>query len=144
MLSRTLCHPSGQPYCQTRFNAADGWLETTWQGFVTEVDGERGALAALEVLALSHVPLLLNDNSQIQGPWFDSLDWLRRVWAPQAQHLGLRYLAHVVQPHTEADLSAYLTHNLFEGLFELQFFTHADEARDWLRACQQAVSRMAA
>jgi hypothetical protein len=41
--------------------------------------------------------MLLNDNSQLTGPWFESTDWLAHVWLPQAEHLGLRYVAHVVQ-----------------------------------------------
>jgi hypothetical protein len=62
---------------------------------------------------------LLNDNSQIKGPWFDSVDWLQRVWAPQAASLGLRYVAHVAQPHTEADLGSVLVSEPFSNHFEV-------------------------
>jgi len=86
------------------------------------------------------VHYLLNDNSQVLGPWFDSVDWLHRIWAPQAERLGLQYVAHVLQPHTEDDLGLLLRQNPFAGKFELQFFTNLEDAACWLRDCQQAVS----
>ena len=64
-------------------------------------------------------------------------DWLQRIWAPQAERLGLRYVAHVLQPHTEDDLGLLLRHNPFAGKFELQFFTTLADATSWLRDCQQ-------
>ena len=60
----------GQAYCTTEYISAGGWLRTTWQGFVSAA-AARGALRAL-----GQVPYLLNDNSQLQGPCFDSVSWL--------------------------------------------------------------------
>lgn len=137
ILPRIVRHSDGQAFCTTDYVAAEGWLRTTWQGHVTPADAEQGAAAALEPLRIGAVPYLLNDNSQIKGPWFDSLEWLQRVWGPQATKLGLRFVAHVMQPHTEADLDAVLSHNPFAGLFELQLFATVGEAASWLHECQQ-------
>jgi hypothetical protein len=120
---RIVRHANGQAFCITEYVAAEGWLRTTWKGYVTPPDAEQGATAALEPLHASGISYLLNDNSQLKGPWFDSTDWLLRVWAPQATQLGLRFVAHVVQPHTESDLDTVLSHNPFAGLFELQIFS---------------------
>lgn len=62
---------------------------------------------------------LLNDNSRIQGPWFDSMNWLQRA-----------------RPHTKDDLGSILWHNPFDNLFEVQVFLSVDEASDWLRDCR--------
>lgn len=128
---------NGHPYCTTEFVAAEGWLRTTWQGFVSATDAQRGAEGALEALSQQSVPYLLNDNSQIQGPWFDSAAWLEQVWAPQAERMGLRYVAHVAQPHTESDLSNVLAHNPFADRFEVQLFSTVEMAQDWLRDCKR-------
>ncbi len=128
-------HANGQPYCLTEYVQPEGWLQTTWWGFVSPTDAEQGALVALEPLRLRPIAGLLNDNSQIQGPWFDSIAWLQRVWAPQAARLGLRYIAHVAQPHTEADLGGVLSRNLFGSQIDLQVFTTIEDAASWLRDC---------
>jgi hypothetical protein len=137
VLPRIVRRPNGQAFCTTEYIASERWLRTTWQGFVSPSDAEQGARAALEPLNLTAVHYLLNDNSQLQGPWFDSLEWLQRVWAPQAAALGLRYVAHVLQPHTEADLGTVLATNPFAGQFELQLFSTAEEATSWLRDCRR-------
>jgi len=123
--------------CITEYVPAERWLRTSWQGFVSPADAEQGAQAALETLQSGPIPCLLNDNSQIKGPWFDSVSWLRRVWAPQAARLGLRYVAHVAQPHTEADLGSVLLRNPFHNLFEVQVFITVEDATAWLRDCQR-------
>jgi hypothetical protein len=137
VLPRIVRRANGQAFCTTEYNAAERWLRTTWQGFVSPADAEQGAQAALEPLDISGVHYLLNDNSQLQGPWFDSVDWLQRVWAPQATQLGIRYIAHVLQPHTEADLNGVLNQDPFAGQFELQLFSTVEEATAWLRDCRR-------
>lgn len=126
----------GHTYCTTEYLSADGWLRTTWQGFVSAAEAQHGAQGALEALGQMTVPYLLNDNTQLQGPWFDSVNWLEHVWAPQAKRLGLRYVAHVPQPHTEHDLSNLLIHKPFLDSFELQLFATVEAAEAWLRDCK--------
>lgn len=140
---RIVRNSDGRPFCVTEYIAAEGWLRATWKGHVTVADAEQGALAALEPLRIGTVLYLLNDNSQIKGPWFNSLDWLKRVWAPQAAQLGLRFVAHVMQPHTEADLEEVLTHNPFAEFFELQLFSTVGQAAAWLHDCQHRDGRPA-
>jgi hypothetical protein len=138
MLDQHVTHADGWEYCHVQYSEADHWLLATWKGVVTTQDGQYGATEMLRRPDLpQQVPYLLNDNSQVQGPWFDSVDWLQRIWAPQAERLGLRYVAHVLQPHTEDDLGLLLRHNPFAGKFELQFFTNLADAANWLRECQR-------
>ena len=137
MLIYRFTRADGREYCRAEYNEATHWLHATWKGVVTTPDGQHGAAAMLQQLQLSQVPYLLNDNSQVVGPWFDSVDWLQRIWAPQAERLGLRYVAHVLQPHTEDDLGLLLQYNPFAGKFELQFFTSLADATTWLRDCQR-------
>lgn len=137
VLPRIVRRANGQAFCTTDYIAAERWLRTTWQGFVSPTDAEQGAQAAVEPLDISEVPYLLNDNSQLQGPWFDSVEWLQRVWAPQAARLGIRYVAHVLQPHTEATLNGVLSRDPFAGQFEFQLFSNVEEATAWLRDCRR-------
>ncbi|UOQ51381.1 hypothetical protein [Hymenobacter cellulosivorans] len=82
--------------------------------------------------------MLLNDNSGVTGPWFDSIDWLEHVWAPQVAALGLRYVAHVLP--TNDFPSVLPPANTFAGQFELQIFSTVAEAEQWLRSCRHGRS----
>ena len=140
MLDQHLTRPDGREYCRATYHEATHCLHATWKGVVTTQDGQRGATELLRLLPQPEVPYLLNDNSQVLGPWFDSIDWLQRIWVPQAGRLGLHYVAHVLQPHIEDGLGLLLRQNPFAGKFELQFFTSVEDADCWLRECQQSVS----
>ena len=131
-----LTHSNGQEFCTTDYEEANNWVRTTWKGYVTAQDGEGGARETLDLLGISHAPFLLNDNSQIEGPWFDSVEWLERVWGPQAKRLGLKAVAHVMQADPNTRLDAATLDNPFADLFELQLFTSVSEAEIWLREFQ--------
>lgn len=120
--------------CRLTYDEAQHWLRATWRGFVDPLEAKRGAEAYLNYAAQRTSPYLLNDNSQLRGPWFDSLDWLGDVWVPQAQALGLRYVAHVVQADRPADI---LSSRLLAAVpFDLQIFQQVGDAEHWLRQCQ--------
>ena len=133
----TLPDPTDGSSCTLSFDEQNQWLCATWRGFVDSGEATRGAENYLRQLQTHPCPYLLNDNSQIQGPWFDSLEWLQRTWAPEARQLGLRYVAHVT-PHLRDELASVKLYQPFAGQFEIQLFESIPGAEDWLRACQKA------
>jgi hypothetical protein len=124
--------------CTLTYDEAAGWLRATWTGYVDEEEAMRGAEAFLAHAQAVPCPYLLNDNTQLRGPWFDSLDWLARVWVPQAAARGLRYVAHVVQADRHHDV---IPERLPAGApFELQVFEDLGQAQHWLRLCRAATT----
>lgn len=122
--------------CDLTFEKPQRWLRATWVGVITTEDALRGGQNYLQHVGPFHCLYLLNDNTALRGPWFDSLDWLEQVWCPQAQRMGLRYVAHVVQADTNTDiLSRQHLPELLPDL-ELQIFENVADAEDWLRSCQ--------
>jgi len=122
--------------CTLTFDEAAGWLRATWRGFVDTEEALRGATNYLDFLAHLRCPYLLNDNAGLQGPWFDSVEWLNQVWVPKAVQMGLRYVAHVVQADTLFDSVSANFRGPQVGGLELQIFQHVAEAEAWLRQCQ--------
>lgn len=123
--------PRDHSSCALSYDEHEGWIQATWRGYVDPAEAMRGAQDYLRRAAQVPCSLLLNDNSQLSGPWFESLDWLGDVWVPQAGRLGLRYVAHVVQANRYHDV---LTTQLPTPLpFELQIFQDVTDARSWLR-----------
>jgi hypothetical protein len=123
--------------CILTFDEANGWLRATWRGFVDMSEALRGADNYLRHLEGMRCPYLLNDNVALHGPWFDSIEWLERVWLPQARSLGLRYVAHVVQADSLSDIITINFRGPQVAGLELQIFQQVPEAEAWLRNCQQ-------
>lgn len=144
MLLNSLLFPTGGQ-CTLTYEKADGWLRATWAGYINPEQAMRGARNYLDQVGPFHCLYLLNDNVELKGPWFDSTRWLETAWLPQAQRLGLRYVAHVVQADTRHDimLLKYPRNHVVDSL-ELQLFHDVAEAEDWLRRCQQPTRQPAA
>lgn len=135
MLLNVETDPRDHSSCALSYNEAEGWIEATWRGYVDAAEAMRGAEAYLRYAAPQPCSFLFNNNRELRGPWFDSLDWLLHVWVPQADRLGLRYVAHLVQADQHSDL---FTDSSPQPLpFELQLFKDIDDARAWLRAMRQ-------
>ncbi|WP_019946345.1 hypothetical protein [Hymenobacter aerophilus] len=124
--------------CTVHYDELVGWLRAVWLGYVDVNQAYLGAGRLLEIEQKLHCPYLLNDNSGVRGPWFDSMEWLSRVWMPRAAALGLRYVAHVAQPGELGGESAAVHHApLPEGL-EVQVFDTTADAEQWLADMQAA------
>lgn len=139
MYQRVLSTPTSPDFCQLTYDESRHWLRATWTGYVSPEYALNGASAGLEMLQQIHCPYLLNDNSRLQGPWFDSLEWLATEWGPAAANAGLRYVAHVAQPNAlvNAWLDPSSQHLLRQ--FEIQVFESEAEAVEWLSSCQRQV-----
>lgn len=136
MLLNTNADLRDHSFCALSYNETEGWLEANWRGYVDQAEAKRGAQAYLDYAATLPSTFLLNDNSKLQGPWFESLEWLADTWVPQAAQLGLRYVAHVVQADQHHDV---LTDRLHGSMpFELQIFQDLADARHWLQMVRQA------
>ncbi|MVN78905.1 hypothetical protein GO988_21460 [Hymenobacter sp. HMF4947] len=131
MLLNINTDPRDHSTCALSYEEENHWLRATWRGYVDPVEAMRGAEAYLLHAARTPCSLLLNDNSQLRGPWFDSLDWLAEVWVPQASRLGLRCVAHVLQADRHSDI---IPTRLPDSVpFELQIFQNLEDAQDWLK-----------
>lgn len=130
-------HDVDDSRCTLTYEEQDYWLRVTWHGYVDPTEALRGAQQYLAHAGARPCPYLLNDNSRLHGPWFDSVEWLKHAWLPQALHLGLRYVAHVVQADTNADILTLTFPAPVAEVIELQLFHCVAEAEEWLRECQR-------
>lgn len=123
--------------CEFSFDEDEQWIRATWMGYIDSQEAYNGAMDFLDTMKTFHCPYLLNDNSGLRGPWFDSVEWLRTTWAPQAARLGLRCIAHVAQPQDLTHQVAVLAMASFGDDVRIQIFDHASEAEEWLREQHQ-------
>ena len=136
MLLHSLHFPTGGQ-CLLTHEAAEGWLSATWTGYIGTPEAMQGAADYLAHVGPFHCLYLLNDNLALRGPWFNSVEWLEQAWLGQAERLGLRYVAHVVQSDAHADILTLSRLDLPECELEIQLFYDRPAAESWLRSCQQ-------
>lgn len=126
--------------CLLDYDEVQDWLIATWTGYIGTAEAMQGAVNYLAQVGPFHCPYLLNDNLALRGPWFDSVEWLEKAWLEQAAHLGLRYVAHVVQSDAHAEILMLKRINQAEDSLEIQIFYERAAAEDWLRSCQRPVA----
>ncbi|MGI4869665.1 MAG: hypothetical protein ACRYFX_00650 [Janthinobacterium lividum] len=135
MLLSSLYFGSGGK-CVLSYEEPEPWLCATWSGLIGNHEAMKGARNYLQEVAAHPCAFLLNNNLDLHGPWFNSVEWLEHAWLPQAQQLGLRYIAHVVQADQGADILTLTHSDHLSGVLELQLFHDLAAARHWLRSCQ--------
>lgn len=128
--------------CRILYDERHDWLRVVWSGFVDPEEAMRGATAYLAQAARFPCTYLLNDNLALRGPWFSSINWLQRVWLPQAQQLGLRFVAHIVQADTVSNILTLTLPSTLHWPVEVQLFHDVAAAEDWLHSAQQLGPRM--
>ena len=136
MLLNLNTDPRDHSACALSYDETEYWLQAVWQGYVDQAEAMRGAEAYLQHATQHPCAYLLNDNSRLMGPWFESLEWLLHVWVPQAERLGLRYVAHIVQADQHHDIFTRQHHLPLP--FELQIFQEVEDARHWLASVRDA------
>jgi hypothetical protein len=136
MLLNINTDPRDHSSCALSYDEAECWLKAVWRGYVDPAEAMRGAEAYLQHATQHPCAYLLNDNSQLTGPWFESLEWLLHVWVPQAERLGLRYVAHIVQADQHHDIFTRQHHMPLP--FELQIFQSPEDACHWLASVRDS------
>lgn len=123
--------------CTLVYDEENQWIRAIWRGYIGPGEATEGATDYLHLLEKLSSPYLLNDNSAIDGPWFDSVDWLVQTWLPRATKLGLRYVAHVMPAGGHDVLYPGAMPQQDAMTFELQIFDRVAEAEQWLRSCKR-------
>ena len=127
----------GKVYLSIAYDPANGWVYNNWTGYQTYVGIVAGADACLVALRENACAYLLNDNTEVVGPWDHAVEWIVTDWAPRAIAQGLTHFANVVSPESLAALSAEAMYVGIAGRLEMRLFGTRPEAQAWLRGAQQ-------
>jgi hypothetical protein len=136
MLLNLNTDPRDHSACALYYDEIERWMTGVWKGHVDQAEAMRGAEAYLRHATQHPCAYLLNDNSNLVGSWFESLEWLLHVWVPQAERLGLRYVAHIVQADQHHDI--FTRQHEVPLPFELQIFHDLEDATHWLASVRDA------
>ncbi|TRX48202.1 hypothetical protein FNH22_29555 [Fulvivirga sp. M361] len=74
---------------------------------------------------------VLNDNSEVTGPWQGATEWVSSVWFPKMMDEGLKNFAWVLSSNIFAELSAK---NVSSDGDIIQYFNDYKQAEKFLQA----------
>lgn len=111
------------------YDEATRILHCKWIG-LQNLDGiKRGGDLIMAHVKEGTIEKILNDNTQVTGPWYDATDWTRDVWFPAIIEAGLKWFAWVVPSGFFPRMSAA---RAMPDTPVIKMFTSSDEARSWL------------
>lgn len=104
-------------------------LFCNWIG-LQDVDGlKKSGQIILDTLKKKKCSKVLNDNTNVIGPWYHSVDWTSSTWFPEMIDAGLKQFAWVCSKDIFSQLSAKRA--IPEGNVVKAFHKYA-EALEWL------------
>jgi hypothetical protein len=105
------------------------YMYCNWIGFQNEESIIKSGMIILDLFRKHGYTKLLNDNSDVTGPWQEAAEWTSTFWFPQMINAGLRHFAWVFSPNIFAALSAKKAMPVTDIV---RSFKTYEEARDWL------------
>ena len=97
---------SKQKNLEISYDPEQKYLYCNWLGFQNKESIMKSGLIILDLLKQKKVSKVLNDNSQVTGPWQEAAEWTATVWFPQMIENGLKHFAWIFSPNIFSELSA--------------------------------------
>ncbi|MDJ0367641.1 hypothetical protein QMK33_21045 [Hymenobacter sp. H14-R3] len=136
-MKKDITNAFGKVFISIDYDRANSLIYNDWRGYQTLESIMAGANACLGELQQFKCPYLLNDNTNVTGPWDHAVAWIAQDWTPRAMALGLTHFAHVVSPESFAALSAEAMFTSIGTSFQMRIFGSVPAARQWLREARQ-------
>ena len=110
----------------------NAYIHARWIGMQTLETVKKGGLFYLDMLIKQPCEKLLNDHSELIGPWLVANDWIVSEWTPKVRALGLRHMAQVLAPGIYGKMSFHELHQRIDDNFDIMMFDDPKNAKDWL------------
>jgi hypothetical protein len=117
-----------------QYDVLDDYLSAIWMGEQTGESIRKGCELLLTYLEQQHSHKVLNDNTQVQGMWADTADWIASDWLPRMRQAGCQYFAHVYSPDIYSRLSADKAFGTWIKDLIVTTFQEKGPAQSWLKA----------
>lgn len=114
------------------WDAGHGRVHVDWRNIPTDRTVHRGCEEMLVLLRQRGCHHVLNDNSNVVGPWNSSAQWVAEEWFPRMLAAGLTKFAWIQSPNSLSKFAARQStaHNQDTGVIRL--FENAQAAGAWL------------
>ncbi|WP_205503135.1 hypothetical protein [Rufibacter psychrotolerans] len=123
---------NGDVFFEAHLVPSGPYLYVNWVGIQTLETVVMGGNYILSILRQTPCQGLLNSNREVIGPWDAAVQYLAHKWAPAAQALGLRWMAHVLSPGIYGQRSFQQFKQQLGSTFTLKSFEDQEIAEEWL------------
>ncbi|WP_158826143.1 PAS domain S-box protein [Mucilaginibacter lacusdianchii] len=115
-----------------QFHDAENYISVQWNGFHNLHSVRDVCNRICSQVEKTGCPNLLNDNTNVLGPWDDAIEWLINEWFPTMERIGLANIALVYSASTFSKLSALHTIEQVKENICIKSFKERGEALNWL------------
>ena len=122
----------GEVYFLAKKIEGKKYIYICWNGFVNEAKAKAGMIKELELLEEYNVSGILNDNTNITGPYPSNIfDWINTTWIPQVKSRKKLKIANLVSHQIFSKFSAQQLERKIEDVV-YKNFENKDNAEAWL------------
>jgi hypothetical protein len=114
---------------EVSFEPTHKYLYCNWLGFQNKESIMSSGKIILDLLKEKNCSKVLNDNTQVTGPWQEAAEWTATQWFPAMEKAGLKYFAWIFSSNIFAELSAK---KAMPSSQIVKSFNSLNEARAWL------------
>ena len=111
------------------YDPKNKFLYCNWIGFQNKELIMKSGGIILEVFKRKECTKILNDNTEVTGPWQEAAEWTSTVWFPAMIQAGLKHFAWIFSPNIFAELSAK---KAMPASGVVKSFSSYDDAYSWL------------
>jgi hypothetical protein len=111
------------------YDPVNRYMYCNWIGFQNKQSIMNSGSIILDLFKQKNISKILNDNTQVTGPWQEAAEWTATVWFPEMIKAGLRHFAWIFSPNIFAELSAK---KAMPANDIVRSFNGYNEARKWL------------
>jgi len=81
-------------------------MHCKWIGLQNKKGIMKSGAIILNLLKDKKITKILNDNTEVNGPWNDAAEWTAKNWFPEMIEAGLKYFAWIISRNIFAEISA--------------------------------------
>lgn len=114
---------------EVSYDSAHQFIYCNWIGFQNKEMIMTSGAVILELFKEKGYSKVLNDNTEVTGPWQEAAEWTSHVWFPLMIEAGLRHFAWIFSPNLFSELSARKAMPVSDVV---KSFNSYHDAYDWL------------
>lgn len=95
-----------EKHLEVSFDSASEIMYCRWIGFQNKERIMDSGMKILDLFKKNKGIKILNDNTEVTGPWQDAAEWTATEWFPKMEDAGLQHFAWVFSDNIFAELSA--------------------------------------
>jgi len=132
-MKKELKRPTGKElYATLTLEKQNDLIFLDWNGYLNLDLVKAGSEELLVWIKQHKVTKVLVDNSKVSGTWQAANSWYETDWNPRAAKEGLAFMAIIMSDNVFTQLSAQGFVKVTKGLYTVNIFNGASQARAWL------------